>query len=150
MKRDYVLALWAVCAVITAISYAAEDYYKILGVKRSASQKDIKKAFRNLALKYHPDKNKDPDAEKKFVKIAKAYEVLSDKEKRKQYDMYGDDSGGGGFFNFDDLFDDAGDDFFGNFHFGGSQGQRGGFHGQSCRTVTQRVGNMVTTHTVCS
>ena len=70
-KCDPVLILWAVCAVLAAISNAAEDYYKILGVSRDASAKDIKKAFRKLAVKYHPDKNKEKGAEEKFVKIAK-------------------------------------------------------------------------------
>ena len=70
-KCDPVLLLWGVCAVLAAISNAAEDYYKILGVSRDASAKDIKRAFRKLAVKYHPDKNKDKGAEEKFVKIGK-------------------------------------------------------------------------------
>lgn len=73
---------------------AAEDHYKTLGVKKKASDKEIKRAFRKLALKYHPDKNKEKDAEEKFLKIGKAYEILSDPEKRKKYDMYGDDGTG--------------------------------------------------------
>lgn len=69
----------------------AQDYYNILGVKRDASQDDIKKAFRQQAKKYHPDTNPDnPDAEKRFKDLNEAYEVLSDSEKRSQYDMYGD------------------------------------------------------------
>ncbi|KAM9710011.1 dnaJ homolog subfamily B member 2 [Menidia menidia] len=69
------------------------DYYKILGVPRSASQDDIKKAYRKLALKWHPDKNPDnkEEAEKKFKELAEAYEVLSDKSKRDEYDRYGSD-----------------------------------------------------------
>jgi len=63
-----------------------EDYYKILGVPRSATQIEIKKAYRNLAHKYHPDKGGD---EKKFKEINEAYQVLSDKEKRTQYDSFG-------------------------------------------------------------
>jgi len=66
-----------------------KDYYKILGVKRNASQEEIKQAFRRLARKYHPDVNKDPDAEKKFKEINEAHEVLSDPEKRKKYDTLG-------------------------------------------------------------
>lgn len=67
-----------------------KDYYKILGVPKSASQADIKKKFRKLAVKYHPDKNKDnPSAEDKFKEINEAYEVLGDAKKRKQYDELG-------------------------------------------------------------
>ncbi len=66
-----------------------KDYYKILGVKRTASQEEIKQAFRRLARKYHPDVNKSPDAERKFKEINEAHEVLSDTEKRKKYDTLG-------------------------------------------------------------
>jgi len=68
------------------------DYYKLLGVEKTASQEEIKKAYRKLALKYHPDKNRDnKEAEEKFKKISEAYAVLSDKEKRQQYDTFGSD-----------------------------------------------------------
>ena len=67
-----------------------KDYYKILGVQRNASSDEIKKAYRKMALKYHPDKNKDKNAEEMFKDIAEAYEVLSDKEKREIYDRYGE------------------------------------------------------------
>lgn len=69
----------------------AEDYYKILGVDRKASTEDIKKAYRKLAFKWHPDRNPDnkAQAEEMFKKISEAYAVLSDEEKRKQYDMFG-------------------------------------------------------------
>lgn len=73
------------------ISLSVPDYYQQLGVKRGATEKDIKRAFRKLAMKYHPDKNKDPGAEEKFKELAKAYDVLSNPEKRKQYDMFGGD-----------------------------------------------------------
>ncbi|MBF0211718.1 MAG: DnaJ domain-containing protein [Desulfamplus sp.] len=69
---------------------AETDYYKILGVNKSATQQDIKKAYHKLAIKYHPDKNKDDkNAEAKFKEISEAYAVLSDKDKRQQYDTYG-------------------------------------------------------------
>uniref|UniRef100_A0A5S6R4J7 DnaJ homolog subfamily B member 9 n=1 Tax=Trichuris muris TaxID=70415 RepID=A0A5S6R4J7_TRIMR len=83
----YTLILFAVLAW-NRVS-AASDYYARLGVKRGASEQEIKRAFRKLALKYHPDRNKEPDAEAKFREIAEAYEVLSDPQKRKTYDMYG-------------------------------------------------------------
>ncbi|XP_023584211.1 dnaJ homolog subfamily A member 3, mitochondrial isoform X3 [Trichechus manatus latirostris] len=74
----------------TSSPLAKEDYYQILGVPRNASQKEIKKAYYQLAKKYHPDTNKDdPKAKEKFSQLAEAYEVLSDEVKRKQYDAYG-------------------------------------------------------------
>ena len=68
-----------------------EDYYKVLGVDKNASAEDIKKAYKKLALKYHPDRNKEPGAEEKFKEIGEAYSILSDDEKRKTYDNYGFD-----------------------------------------------------------
>jgi len=68
-----------------------KDYYKILGVEKSVSDEEIKKAYRKMALKYHPDKNKSPDAEEKFKEIAEAYDVLSDPEKRKLFDQFGEE-----------------------------------------------------------
>ncbi|ERL95552.1 dnaJ protein homolog 1 [Dendroctonus ponderosae] len=73
-----------------------KDYYKILGIVKGASDDDIKKAYRKLALKYHPDKNKAPSAEEKFKEVAEAYEVLSDKKKRDIYDQYGEEGLKGG------------------------------------------------------
>jgi curved DNA-binding protein len=106
------------------------DYYKILGVKKKASDDEIKKAYRKLAMKYHPDHTKgDKAAEDKFKQISEAYAVLSDKEKRKQYDMYGS-SGFHQRFSQEDIF--RGFDFsdiFKEFGFGGmnfSTGGRGG------------------------
>ncbi|XP_043201089.1 dnaJ homolog subfamily B member 9-like [Amphibalanus amphitrite] len=220
-----------------------KDYYKVLGVSKSASEKEIKKAFRKLALKYHPDKNKEEGASEKFREISESYEVLSDPKKRKQYDnegeyhfsegpggeghahffdlddimkMFDDDimsgfghsfggfghggsqrnhahhnqqhhgsNGRRGFgghqrmnaFDFDDIFADnfgqgnffmhggpdpfaSGDSFFGShasaFSHGGKSGHArassyaSGNRHQSCRTVTKREGNMVSSHTICS
>ena len=76
-----------------------KDFYAILGVEKNASEDDIKKAYRRMALRFHPDKNKEPDAEEKFKEIAEAYEVLSDADKRAAYDRYGEEGlrrGGGG------------------------------------------------------
>ncbi|XP_068130578.1 dnaJ homolog subfamily B member 1-like [Hyperolius riggenbachi] len=78
-----------------------KDYYKILGIAKGASEEDIKKAYRKQALKYHPDKNKDPGAEERFKEIAEAYDVLSDPKKREIFDKYGEEGlkgtpGGGG------------------------------------------------------
>ena len=67
------------------------DYYEVLGISRNTKKDDIKNAYRNLALKYHPDRNKSHDAEEKFKEISEAYAVLSDNEKRNQYDAYGHD-----------------------------------------------------------
>jgi len=75
--------------IILATIIAAKDYYEILGVKRDANEKEIKRRFRKLALKYHPDKNKDPKAEEQFRQIAEAYDTLSNTEKRRQYDSVG-------------------------------------------------------------
>jgi molecular chaperone DnaJ len=72
------------------------DYYEVLGVDRKASQEDIRKAYRKLARQYHPDTNKDPGAEERFKRISEAHDVLSDPEKRKQYDQAGSIFAGGG------------------------------------------------------
>ncbi|KAL8581409.1 hypothetical protein ACOMHN_004294 [Nucella lapillus] len=73
-----------------------KDYYKILGVSKDASEDDLKKAYRKMALKYHPDKNKSPGAEEKFKEIAEAYDVLSDSKKREIFDKYGEEGLKGG------------------------------------------------------
>ena len=80
---------------------AKRDYYEVLGVSRGADEKDIKKAYRRVAMKYHPDRNPDdPDADDKFKEATEAYDVLTDSEKRAAYDQFGhagvDQSMGGG------------------------------------------------------
>lgn len=77
---------------------AARDYYAVLGVDRKATEDEIKKAYKRMALQWHPDKNPNnaDEATKKFKEIAEAFACLSDAEKRKRYDLYGPDNGGGG------------------------------------------------------
>jgi len=219
---NIILAGFLCCLVDYSL---AKDYYKTLGVKKDATDKEVKKAFRKLALKYHPDKNSEPGAEEKFRKIAEAYEVLGDKDKRRDYDKMGDgnfqrntnfkpgnfhfdfdelfkgfdfdnmfdtgpkmhfgshfgnqrnghEGGGGQRFNFKSQFEDLGfeeffnrpfmqdENMFGSVHnefdFGQSgrmerpqhrRTQQRSHRAQSCKTVTQRVGNTVTTYTQCS
>ncbi len=114
------------------------DYYETLGVSKGASADEIKKAYRKVAMQYHPDRNPgDKSAEEKFKEAAEAYEVLSDADKRAQYDRYGHAglSGNGrgfngGSMNMDDIFsqfgDIFGDDIFGSFFGGGRRGGGGG------------------------
>ncbi|KAK1334356.1 hypothetical protein QTO34_005360 [Cnephaeus nilssonii] len=81
-----------------SVAVMGKDYYKILGIPSGANEDEIKKAYRKMALKYHPDKNKEPNAEEKFKEIAEAYDVLSDPKKRGLYDQYGEEglkTGGG-------------------------------------------------------
>ena len=115
-------------------TYCGEDYYKLLGLKRSASKSEIRHAFKKLSLKYHPDKNKDnPEkAKAKFMKIANAYEVLNDDKLRKIYDEQGEEGvkqhqqgGGQHGGNFQDIFN-----FFfnrGNMHFQNQEGPEKNF-----------------------
>ena len=107
------------------------DYYEVLGVDKSAGEKDLKNAFRSLARKYHPDRSTEDDAEDKFKEIQEAYAVLSDPEKRQMYDRYGHNTPGGspfggfsgGSFNVN-LEDILGGDFFSSFFGGGSRRSR--------------------------
>ncbi|ODM97618.1 DnaJ subfamily B member 9 [Orchesella cincta] len=154
-----------------------KDFYEILGVQKSATDREIKKKFRQLAVKYHPDKNQSPGAEEKFKEMAEAYEVLSDKARRREYDRFGlegfgqerkaEKRHGQGFdfgdffpsFDFDNYLDRgyyAFQSYFGgnDQHHGGSE--RGGYQRshsggeKRCWTVKKRVGNMISTYTQCS
>ena len=117
---------------------ADKDFYEILGVQRNASDDDIKKSYRKLAMKYHPDRNKDDkESERKFKEVSAAYEILKDTEKRSAYDQYGHDAfrqGGGaqGFGDFGGGFSDIFEEFFGG-GFGGQSRQRGPQRGNDLR-----------------
>ena len=116
-----------------------EDYYNVLGVERNANQDDVKRAYRKLALKYHPDKNQgNKEAEEKFKVAAEAYEVISDPAKRQRYDQYGHEGLRGGdargFGNFEDIFDAFGDIFGG----GGGGGIFEDFFGGGRRQTEKR------------
>lgn len=106
-----------------------KNYYGILGLSKGATDDEIKKAYRKLALKYHPDKNKSKEAEEKFKEVAEAYEVLSDKKKRDIYDKFGEEGlkngGGGG----------------GGFSTGGGGTEFSGFHGDPRATFAQFFGS---------
>jgi molecular chaperone DnaJ len=114
---------------------AKQDFYEVLNISKSASQAEIKKAYRKMAIKYHPDKNPDDKkAEENFKKAAEAYEILSDENKKARYDQYGHQAfdgpqGGGGFggggMNMDDIFSQFGDIFGGGGGFGGFGGGGG-------------------------
>ena len=128
---------------------AKRDYYEVLGVSKTATTDEIKKAYRQLAIKYHPDRNPDnKEAEEKFKEAAEAYDVLSDKDKRAKYDQFGhaafDGGAGGGYYggggmSMDDIFSHFGDIFEGmgfgggSFHFGGSSSRSRGSRGSDLR-----------------
>lgn len=123
MKSFAVLRLLIFVLIASSLS-DAKDLYKILGVDKNASERDIQKAFHKLSLKYHPDKNKSKDAQAKFSEINNAYEILSDEEKRKNYDMYGDEQGNSRF--------EGGGPGYGSSHFN--------FDGQNSEHFTFRQG----------
>ena len=118
------------------------DYYEVLGVSKSADATEIKKAYRKLALKYHPDKNPgDKEAEEKFIEASEAYDVLSNEDKNRRYDQFGlavvggaGQGGFGGGMSMDDIFSQFGD-IFGSF--GGFSGFGGFGGGRSARRVNR-------------
>ena len=133
-----------------------KDFYEILGVSKSASADEVKKAYRKVAMQYHPDRNPgDKASEEKFKEAAAAYEVLSDADKKAKYDRYGhaafgpgtSGGNGGGFsgsgMNMDDIFsqfgDVFGDDVFGNFFGGGSRRSSGGGRARGIRGSNLRI-----------
>lgn len=123
---------------------AKRDYYDVLGVNKGASEADIKKAYRKMAIKYHPDKNpNDKEAEEKFKEAAEAYEVLSDPQKKSRYDQFGHagvdgNAGfGGGGMNMDDIFSQFGD-IFGS-AFGGGYSSGGGRRERRVKGTNLRV-----------
>ncbi|MBX9702769.1 MAG: molecular chaperone DnaJ [Silvanigrellaceae bacterium] len=117
------------------------DYYEILNVSKNAGEEEIKKAYRKLAIQYHPDRNpNDPQAENKFKEAAEAYEVLSNPGKRQRYDQFGHagvngmgGAGAGGFSNVDDIFENFGSIFEDLFGMGGGGGRRRGGGGSRAR-----------------
>ena len=120
---------------------ANKDYYSILGVSKTASDDEIKSAYRNLAKKYHPDINKEADAQEKFKEISEAYSVLSDKTKRSNYDQYGTADpqqgfGGGGFSGFSQGFEGGFEDIFNIFGSAFGGGRRGASREQGADLVT--------------
>ena len=132
-SKQYIFFAFLLISLFITFVECNEDYYKILGVPRNADEGQIKKAFKKLSLKYHPDKNKDNEefAKQQFVRVAKAYETLIDPEKKEVYDQYGEEGvkrkeqGGhpGGGMNFGGNFEDIFQSFFGG-GFQGGGGQR--------------------------
>ncbi|XP_067136171.1 dnaJ homolog subfamily B member 9-like [Centruroides vittatus] len=160
------------------LSIMENNYYNILGLSSDASEKEIRKAYRELAKIYHPDRNTEKDAEEKFREIVQAYEVLSDPVKKKVYDKYGDENHPHikeSPINFDEFFSafnkhfqfpkensynkffsyDSGkyftlDEMFSPDYEAANNHFQHKSNSGRCRTVTQRFGNMVTTYTQCT
>lgn len=125
---------------------AKRDYYEVLGVDKNVSPDELKKAYRKLALKYHPDRNPgDKEAEEKFKEAAEAYDVLSNPDKKARYDQFGhaglDGQGFGGGMNMNDIFSQFGD-IFGDIFGGGGFGGFGGFGGGGQRRAVRRGSNL--------
>ena len=125
------------------------DYYEVLGVERGDSPDDIKKAFRKLAFQYHPDRNKEADAEERFKEVSEAYAVLSDVEKRQQYDNFGH-AGISGRYSTEDIFRGANvRDIFSEFGFNfedilGRMFGGGGFNFQRAQAGPRRGSDLQT------
>lgn len=139
-SSSLIFLLLLLVVATTMMSAAAENLYTLLGISRKATLKEIKKAYRAKSLEFHPDKNKEEGASAKFAEIARAYEVLSDEEKRQIYDRHGEEGlkdheqrgGGGGHHGggFDDIFSQF---------FGGGGGHRGRGRDQEQRTESVQV-----------
>eukprot|EP01132_Coremiostelium_polycephalum_P006843 gene6843-8487_t len=130
IKITTLLLISIVILFLIGIAKCGKDYYELLGISRDSSPSDIKRAYRKLALKYHPDKNPGKEAQDKYSELSGAYEILSDPEKRRIYDQYGEEGlkGGGAqshTFNFGDIFSNMFDTGGGGFRFntGGGGGQ---------------------------
>ena len=132
---------------------AKRDYYEVLGVSKNASDDEIKRAYKKMAIKYHPDRNPDDkEAEAKFKEAAEAYDVLRDAQKRARYDQFGPEgvNGAGGFggggMNMDDIFSMFGDIFGGHGGFGGFGGggrtRKPQYRGSSPQSKNDAPGNI--------
>ncbi|KAL3753588.1 hypothetical protein ACJRO7_000920 [Eucalyptus globulus] len=119
IRLPSLVILWLLC--LSSLEARSIDPYKVLGVEKNASQREIQKAFHKLSLQYHPDKNKNKGAQEKFSEINNAYEILFDEEKRKNHDLYGDEKGNPGF----DAGNPGGHGGYSYAHFGGSGGPGG-------------------------
>jgi len=130
-SRQLLFSAILLSSILSTIVVSAVDFYNVLGVGRDATSKQIKKAYRQKSLQYHPDKNKEEGASEKFAEISRAYEVLSDDELKQVYDNHGEEGlkehekrgGGGGGGGFEDMFSHFGFNFGGHGR-GGNQGEQ--------------------------